>query len=264
MGIYTLSEQKIENEVHKIIQYLAAAGNSFLPKKNDDSHTNLKSLTGCGCVTTRPLNDKGDVLAFKYTTFTLEWWLNGGDKIKLSLHGITHKEIIDWIRELGVKNGITKPYRYQMHYELPYHPITDDYIFYLENKQRLSEIMHYRIMAHLALEDVLQNMKPHSEIRVWPHHFDIASIYSFNKSKNHTIGLGMAIPDEISPEFYFYAKGYAGEQHLDISEVSKLQYGRWDRNFNGAVMQLGDNTTLKMANRFFNQAVHILKNEARI
>ncbi len=263
MGIYAISNQKIETEVHKIIQYLAAAGNSFLPRKQDDSHTNLQSLTSCGCLTTRPLNKNGDVLAFSYSSFTLEWWIYQGDKIKLSLDGTTHHDIVKWITERTKANGITKPYKTQMHYELPYNQVDEYYTFHLENKPRLNEIMHYRILAHLALEDTLQELKPHTEIRVWPHHFDIASLYTINKSKKHIIGLGMSIPDSTNNGFYLYVKGYAGEQVIDVSGVSDLHYGNWDTTFNGAIMPLDENTTIKKAQHFFMQAIQLIKTEGK-
>tara|TARA_R110002074_G_scaffold76560_2_gene174146 strand:+ start:16873 stop:17667 length:795 start_codon:yes stop_codon:yes gene_type:complete len=262
MGTYTISNQKLEIEVHKIIQYLAAAGNSFLPKKQDDSHTNLKSLTSCGCLTTRPLNKNGDVLAFSYSSFTLEWWIHAGDKIKLPLDGITHNEIVKWIVERARNNEIEKPFTAQMHYELPYKPVDDYYTFHLENKLRLTEIMHYRILAHLALEDTLENLTPHTEIRVWPHHFDIASLYTLNKQKQHVIGLGMAIPDTISKHFYLYVKGYAGEHPVTVSEISELDNGRWDSHFNGAILELDNNSTINKAHQFFKQATHLLKTES--
>lgn len=259
MGTYTISNQKIETEVHKIIQYLAAAGNSFLPKKQDDSHTNLKSLTSCGCLSTRPLNTRGDVLAFSYSSFTLEWWLFEGDKIKLSLDSTTHHDIVKWIKERAKTNGITRPYKTQMHYKLPYNPVDEYYTFYLENKPRLNEIMHYRILAHLALEDTLLGLKPHTEIRVWPHHFDIASLYTVTKNKKHIMGLGMSIPDSMHDGFYLYVKGYIGEQAIDVSEMNDLPYGNWDTQYNGAIMPLDESTTIKKAQQFFTQAVQHLK-----
>ncbi len=264
MGAYTISHQKVEIEVHKIIQYLAATANSFLPKKKDDSHTNLKSLTGCGCLTTRPLNTNGDVLAFSYSSFSIEWWIGGFDKIKFPLEGKTHKEVLDWIEKQAIENGISFPFTYEMHYTLPYEPITDEYIFHLENMPRLGEIMHYRIMAHLALEDALQEFTPHSEIRVWPHHFDIASLYTFNKRRGHVIGLGMSIPDEVSSNFYLYVKGYAGEQSVNVDTITGLTNGHWDTKFQGAVLELDDKCTIKGGYQFFKEAVHKLKAEGKV
>ncbi len=264
MGVYSISNQKVETEIHKIIQYLAAACNSFLVNKKDDSHTSLKSLIGCGCLTTRPLNNNGDVLAFSYSSFTIEWWIGDTGKIKFPLEGKMHKEVLDWITARAKENGIEKPFIYKMHYDLPYEVITDDYIFHLENKTRLGEIMHYRIMAHIALEDTIRELTSHSEIRVWPHHFDIASLYTFNKGKRHTIGLGMAIPDDVSSNFYLYTRGYAGEKPVKIANTNKLDSGYWNPDFNGAVLELNDNSTIESCYHFFSQAAQLLKTEGRI
>ncbi|WP_299677102.1 hypothetical protein [uncultured Dokdonia sp.] len=264
MGIYTISHQKVETEVHKIIQYLAATANSFLPKKKDDSHINLKSLTGCGCITTRPLNQNNDVLAFSYSSFSIEWWVGDTAKIKFPLQGKSHSEVLNWIGLRAIESGISLPLKYEMHYQLPYKTITDNYVYHLENIPRLKQIMHYRLMAHLALEDALQEFKPHSEIRVWPHHFDIASLYTFNKRKRHSIGLGMALPDDNYSNFYLYVKGYAGELAVNVNNISELKNGYWNTTFNGAVLELSDKSTIKEGYQFFKEATHKLKAGGRV
>jgi hypothetical protein len=119
-------------------------------------------------------------------------------------------------------------------------------------------------MAHLALEDALQEFKPHSEIRVWPHHFDIASLYTFNKRKRHSIGLGMALPDDNYSNFYLYVKGYAGELAVNVNNISELKNGYWNTTVNGAVLELSDKSTIKEGYQFFKEATHKLKAGGRV
>ena len=264
MGYYTLSEQKTEIEIHKIIQYLGAAANSFLAHKRDDSHTSLVSLTDCGCIATQFLNTDRHQLAFNYEAFALEWWDFSGEKIRYPLHQKTHKEVVAWISQKARENDISKPFNPLMHYELPYETITDDYVYLMDNPQRLKELMHYRILAHIALENTLESHKPHSAIRVWPHHFDIGSIYMLNKHKGHTIGIGMAIPDELEDQFYFYVKGYTHNQTIATDALEELEYGNWNAQWQGAIYPMDDEVTIEKATHFFNQAINILKSQGRI
>ncbi len=60
-------------QMHLAAQYLAAAGISFVPEENDDSHTNLGFSTQKECLYTRPLNSSGAELLLNYNFFTLEW-----------------------------------------------------------------------------------------------------------------------------------------------------------------------------------------------
>lgn len=264
MGFYTISNQKVEIEIHKIIQYLASAANSFLPKKKDDSHINLKSLVDCGCLITRPLNSNGDVLAFNYEAFSIEWWCSSGEKEMFKLNHKTHQQIVKWITTVAFNNGITKPYKRLMSYELPYQPLADMDVYYLEGHERLREIIHYRILAHLALEDTLQDFHPHSEIRVWPHHFNIASTYTLNKNKHHIIRLGMAMPDYLSDTFYLYVKGYAKGEAIGTRNLRSMKHGSWNHNYEGAIMPLDSTINIIKAQQFFKEAIKILKEEGRV
>ncbi|MFS4493480.1 hypothetical protein [Maribacter sp. 2308TA10-17] len=258
MSTFQISNPKVENEIHKIIQYLVAAGNSFLPKKAEDGHTNLKSLLGCGYLSTRPLSKEGDVLVFSYSSFAIEWWTGSNEKYQLYLDGKTHKEITNWIAEKAKENDILLPYKYHMSDVGPYEPITDNYVYHLKNKDCLNEIMDYRILSHLALEGTLKELTSHSEIRVWPHHLDVASVYTTKENKQHFIGLGMSIPDANNPNFYLYAKDYVDNSTLNSSNVGNLDYGYWDENLNGVVLELNENSSIKGGHNFFRQAVEIM------
>ena len=99
----------MEEVMHRAAQYLAAAGISFLKKRDDDSHTNLGWRSDLTSLLTYKLNKKGDKLALNYNSFSLEWVNGETVSENLLLEGTTHSEVISWISETAVKNGITKP-----------------------------------------------------------------------------------------------------------------------------------------------------------
>jgi hypothetical protein len=86
----------IEKQLHLASQYLAAAGISFLPKEDDDSHTNIGFNTDGGYLETHSLSDNYDKLILNYKNFSLEWKSNTESK-SFRLDGATHKEAVDWI-----------------------------------------------------------------------------------------------------------------------------------------------------------------------
>ena len=106
--------------LHLATQYLAAAGISYLEKKEDDSHSNLGWSVEKQELSTRPLTAAGDRLAFNYSDFSLRWISSNKQTTSFKLAGKSHVEALIWIRQQYELKGITHPYQYDFHYELPY------------------------------------------------------------------------------------------------------------------------------------------------
>ncbi len=225
----------MEKMMHLAAQYLAAAGISFVQKEADDSHTNLGFSTLDGSMYTWPLNVAGDVLALSYNTFGLEW-RSHGSTTSFKLDGSTHGEILEWIQQRVADARLDKPFSYKFHYDLPY-TIADGFTFKLLDTDRLKELMHLRILGQLALEAFLKQEQLVSEIRVWPHHFDTGAYAPLKDRPERAVGLGLAIPDTLVNDHYFYISGYNGHEGMDTSGFGKLEHGTWHNNgFKGAVL----------------------------
>ncbi len=246
-------------QMHLAAQYLAAAGISFLDKKEDDSHTNLGFSTTEGSMYTHPLNKDGDTLSLNYQRFTLEW-NSKNSKNSLRLDGATHAEVLEWITQTAIKAGIKKPFKYNLHYELPYTPITDDFTFKLHDIARLGELTNFRILAQLTLDTFLENQNLKSDIRTWPHHFDTGAFVSLGDNTGLTIGLGLAIPDAMINDYYFYLSAYKGHDGLDTSDLNPLTNGKWyNDGFKGAVLPVTGIDEVTVAT-FFEEAITAYKN----
>ncbi|WP_024771801.1 hypothetical protein [Aquimarina macrocephali] len=245
-------------QMHLAAQYLAAAGISFLEKKNDDSHTNLGFSIEKGTLYTRPLNSSKDILSLNYNLFALEWNSHNLTKT-LQLDGTSHAEVLQWIRRMAKDSDINTPYNYALHYELPY-TITDDYIYTLKNISRLRELVAFRKLSKSAIQEFLQNNLLNSEIRIWPHHFDTGAFASLEDESGLAIGLGLAIPDTMCNDYYFYISGYQGHDSLGTSDFKPLTTGKWyNEGFKGAVLPIsGVNKATVIA--FFEEAFTAYKN----
>ncbi|WP_025667160.1 hypothetical protein [Aquimarina megaterium] len=245
-------------QMHLAAQYLAAAGISFLENKSDDSHTNLGFSTDRGSLYTRPLNSSGDLLSLNYHLFTLEWTSHNTIKT-LQLNGTSHAEVLQWIRRMAKDSDLDSPYTYALHYELPY-TITDSYIYTLKDINRLSQLIAYRKLSKFAIQEFLQNNQLSSEIRIWPHHFDTGAFASLEDESGLAIGLGLAIPDTMCNDYYFYISGYQGHDGLNTSDFKPLTTGKWySEGFKGAVLPISgvDKTTIIA---FFEEAFTAYKN----
>ncbi|MBT8181904.1 MAG: hypothetical protein KJO53_09980 [Eudoraea sp.] len=225
----------MEKMMYLLSQYLSAAGISFLEKEPDDSHTNLGFSIEKSSMYSRPLSGKGDTLSVNYRKFVLEWNSNSSSD-SLRLDGTTHAEVLRWIVKMSLKAEINQPYEYSFHYESPY-AIKDNFIFQILDTKRLEELLALRVLSQTVLESFLEKYRLNSEIRIWPHHFDTGAYAIYDNMSNKAVGLGLAVPDTVCNEHYFYISGYHDQNIIDTSDYNPLSIGTWGAGeFKGAIL----------------------------
>ncbi len=249
----------MEQIMHRAAQYLATAAISFLDKKEDDSHTNLGWNDAILGMETHPLNESGDTLALNYNSFSLQWRQGEAILHSFALEGKTHREVIDWISEVSQQQGMKKPYHYVLHYELPYPTIMDDYTYSIENPERLEELIQNRTRVNHALINTLVANGLSSDVRIWPHHFDSGGFVMANDVLG--IGLGMAVPDTMIPDFYLYVSGYHGHDFVETASFKPLKVGRvYSDGWKGIALPVQGLSEDSMLS-FFNEAISCYLNK---
>ena len=239
--------------MHLAAQYLAAAGISFVEKKADDSHTNLGCSIGKQRLETHPLSADGDILTLNYNTFSLEW-NSPENNASFALNGKTHQQVLEWLAS-SADSFLDKKYTYDFHYDLPY-SIDDSFIFKL-NASKLKELADLRTLTQSSLEKTLKETGLESSIRVWPHHFDSGAYASL--TDDVAVGFGLAVPDTMINDHYFYISGYKGHAGLDTSKFDSLSLGEWkNEGFKGAVLP-ATKISKEQAAQFFTEAINTYK-----
>lgn len=247
---------KMFQQFHLASQYLAMAGKSFLEHLEDDSHTNMGFSIEAKSLLTWPLDDSGTQLGLNYTTFALDWKSHNSQS--LSLEGKTHQEVLDWLKSMAQGTDFTKPYKYELHYGLPY-AMDDSKTFHRSSKPETEELIRLRTLAQNVLSTFLSEQNLKSEIRVWPHHFDTGAFVHLHDGSGKSIGLGLAIPDNLVNDFYFYISGYRGSTNLRTWAFEPLPYGKWINNgFKGAVLAASE-AAEEMGLQFFREALQAYK-----
>ena len=195
-------------------------------------------------------------MPLNYELFTLEWTgIDGTSTIRLD--GNTHDQILKWIGDSASKASLDRPYAYDFHYDLPY-TVEDNFTFKLLDSNRLSELTHLRILAQLVLEKFLNDNELSSEIRVWPHHFDTGAYATLKKDPRMAVGLGLAIPDTVVNEHYFYISVYGNNGAIAPDKLQPLSHGQWlSDGFTGAVLPAAA-ATVQTASSFFQEALESL------
>jgi len=210
-------------QVHIAAQFLAAAGISFIKKRGDDSHTNMGWSIDKQELSTWPLSEKGDRLSLSLKTFSLIW-SNEKNRAEFSLNEKSYLEVITWIKSQA-KSNLGMFYIYHLHYELPYPFPSNDFIYQLTSRDELSKISALFDAGQSSFTAVLKQQELTSELRVWPHHFDLGAYIVPNESLS--IGFGLAIPDSTIDDFYFYVSGYNGGDSIETKNFKALSIGEW-------------------------------------
>lgn len=228
------------NYLHAASQYLAAAALQFVDKKEDDSHSNLEWDIEERVFRTRPMGPKGHQLELWVDDFTLAW--AEIEDLEFDLSGSTHGACLDWLNDTLQQLDFGAELDFNFHYDLPYHSWSKDQRYPLPDEDLAESLAEHADLRSWASE-VMADLLSEEEIRVWPHHFDTGALIEVSKNGadvTASIGLGLAIPDELSDLPYAYVSGWrkAGELNLQAAENN---LGEWNKNgFTGAIMPMDD------------------------
>lgn len=221
-------------QLHIASQYLAAFGINYIDPKPDDSHTNLDWEASKSRLVSRA-TDQAIQLSLDYESFSLSGLKSGDVTDQLLLDGKSHSEVLTWLNKFSEANQLGKPMKYELHYELPYPPISGDYTFELKSTEELNQLADQLTRAKTGFEKFLAINKLSSEIRVWPHHFDLG-IYA-QLGDQLFLGGGLAVPDSMSASLYYYTSGWKNGETVDTSNFKELSAGKWmSPEWNGGLL----------------------------
>ncbi|PWJ43739.1 hypothetical protein [Sediminitomix flava] len=235
---------KTDEYIHQLSQSIAKFNRSYVPKKSDDSHTNLAfDSIGMRLFGRWVESKKGRVmmvlnlLAFDFQLIDDKWNI----LIRVSIEGKTQMEIErilqSFIADLGLKS---EDYIKGLHFQITAYPFKNNVFPALSEKEKL-EWTKNRAMANEACMLLLNHLQTNGEIRIWPHHFD-TGIY-VTPNKNIGLGFGLAMKDSLFEESYFYYSAYGlNDYDLDYTFYKPLKVGAWkiEENWKGAYLTLAE------------------------
>lgn len=184
-------------QLHHAAQLATAFGISYVPARADDSHTNLEWLPDAGALASNPLGDLR--VAVRVADLTLLAIPRGGE---LPLDGRTIPDAADWLRE-RLAGTAAPPARFTLarHYTIPEHPVAQGRPFDADARA-LGELAAWYANAASLFAGLRARERDASEVRTWPHHFDIATLITVGPGR--TIGVGLEPGDTYYDEPYFY------------------------------------------------------------
>lgn len=192
-------------QTHHAAQFATAAGISYLPHEPDDSHTNLEWIASLGALASHVIPGTSPFrLALRVADLTLLVLDHQATvQSSLPLHGRTIAYVAGWIRGALTNLGTDgRRYTLTRHYAIPVHPVADGAAFDTSDTAKFKQLGLWFACAAEELEALRVTATNASDVRSWPHHFDIALLIDLGSSR--TVGVGLEPGDVYYDEPYFY------------------------------------------------------------
>jgi len=191
--------------VHHAAQFGTALGISCLEHQPDDSHTNLGWDDTLGALVSRPVATENGSIAVgvRLQDLSIVAVVDGAMASATPLHGMTIADTMEAVRSIVAARGLD-PARYTLnrHYEIPRHRVDDGGTFDTSATAAFIELDTWYRTAARELEHVTRQNRGASEVRTWPHHFDIATLIEVGRDR--FTGAGLSPGDDSYSEPYFY------------------------------------------------------------
>jgi hypothetical protein len=224
--------------LHHAAQIVAATGITHAPAAADDSHTNmewmptLRALAGRSIGGERPFRLAVRPEGLELLLLDVE----GREEDARGLVGSTVDEGYAWAagaiaRRTGAPvRPLTRP-----SWAIP--PLGRE-TFSGADDEALAELARWYGNAAHALRALADDFDGASEVRCWPHHFDIATLLPGGTAEQK-VGVGLSPGDEVYPEPYWYVSPYPHPRDPVLPTLP--EGGRWHRDgFFAAVLTGGE------------------------
>jgi hypothetical protein len=205
-------------ELHWAAQVVAAAADAHLPKRADDSHTTMRWES--------PVMIGESTIELRVPDLVLV----AATGEQFSLVGKTLAEGMAW-----ADHRFAEPHgMHARDYDMPASPIATGERF-IGHLAQLAELARWYDLGQAVLARITAGQPRATEIRIWPHHFDLGAILYLDATDDHRqIGLGLSPGDSSYAEPYVYVTPYPISK---VPTFPALPSGTWRREgWTGAVL----------------------------
>ena len=215
-------------QLHQACQFLAIIGKNLIPQEADDSNTTM-GIIATGLIG-RKVEGSTPFHAFiDIPGFTLNLVDPGMSRIwATQLDGKSRDEILQELQQVINDLGMDgRQIQHISHYTLEYqHPIQSGATFEKPNDNLLEEWHAIYSTARVDIREALSDLLATSELRIWPHHFDMGSFIPLTEDGSAAIGVGLAPPDAVFDGFYYYIFGWQKDKSHDHKKLEPLNHGQ--------------------------------------
>ncbi|HEX3110487.1 MAG TPA: hypothetical protein VHU41_15435 [Thermoanaerobaculia bacterium] len=221
-----MSFSDTRQQLHWAAQAAAGVGRSLLPPKPDDSHQSFEWSDQYQAIVQGPVDGRyrSGIRMHDMTLLLIDD--QTASKQEFPLHAHTLDDGFHFYEERFGKT-ISRPGE-----GIPTHKVANGAVFTPQHDD-LDSIAEQYSNANAVLQRYRANHPGASEVRVWPHHFDIATLIPLGGDQ--TIGAGSVAGDAQCPEPYWYVTPFPYPE--DRSKYRPLSRGFWNTDgWFGAVL----------------------------
>jgi hypothetical protein len=233
-------------ELHHAVQLLAAFGQTFVPSRDDDSHRSMTWNSALGGFTSEWGATTPQVrVALEPEGLRVSIRDENGEIAGQSLLGNTLEEAYAWVEAalgavFGAASGpggavtLGRP-----EYEMPSHPVATGAVFSADGTKAFRELGRWYASAATALHRLRSEESNASEIRCWPHHFDLATLIlldpEIGAEEGRSVGVGFSPGDGGLAQPYWYVNMYPRPEDPELPSLPGGGYWNTD-GWLGAVL----------------------------
>lgn len=206
-------------QLHWATQLPSALSDAAFDRLPDDSQSNLGWVDELDTLLSRRFPDG---LAAGLRPSSLELAVvdaAGNPEDRLELAGRTLEDGLSWLGTVTTLPDSEPPPALR-DYDMPDHPVATGQPFALDDEAAFAEVTRWIANGHAVLEALTSPNTAWSEVRCWPHHFDLGTIVSLeasgDPSQGRSIGAGMSLGDNWYAEPYFYVNPYGLDSRPDV------------------------------------------------
>lgn len=227
---------------HQALQAPSLGARANLAEQPDDSHANFGWSAAHDALTTHPLatSDGPLQLGVRLAPLSLITVRSDAVAAQYALDGRSTGDALDWVDARLKESGLTPARSTTAPFQLPDDAAVIQAFDVAGRAPALKTLSAWISEAHAALEQFageLSDVSPGpSPVRLWPHHFDIATYVSLEEGDPETargVGVGLAPGDGAYDQPYFYVNPWP---HPAGAAPTPPAPGRWHTDgFVGAI-----------------------------
>ncbi len=194
---------------HKAVQWVAMVPRGILPPDPGDTGASLQWDSTLQMLLSQAFGTSNFQTALRVSDLSMHIMGDGETLAELELSGLGPNQILEWIeqklRDLGLP---TDRLSQKLPYEMPANQDIEGHNFRISEPELFHELSNYFGNADLILENFRSSQERSSEVRCWPHHFDIATLVSLDTNPDpeskRSIGVGFSPGDDNHQLPYYY------------------------------------------------------------
>jgi hypothetical protein len=199
-------------QLHHAAQVVASAGATFLAPEPDDSHPNFGWVESLGALMGHTLPGADAQVGLRVADLTLLLVNNSGEvSDEFALDGKKLDDGYEWLASVTARAGAELPSAgiTRAPYEIPNHSTGSGEVFSSKSRvEDFAELARWFANGHDTLVELATRVPGASDVRCWPHHFDLGTLAVLAKEPNgdlaKTIGIGLSPGDDGYVEPYWY------------------------------------------------------------